>query len=51
MKKEVILNEESGQGTIEYALIIGILSILGIATWRTVGERVIVMFTEVVNYL
>lgn len=44
MKKEVILNEENGQGTIEYALIIAILSLLAIATWNLVGEAVIEMF-------
>lgn len=45
MRKKVISDEESGQGTVEYALVLIILSILGIAAWREVGGRVIEMLT------
>lgn len=49
MKKDVVLNEESGQGTFEYALIIAILSILAIGTWELVGNAVTDMFGRVMD--
>lgn len=49
MKKDVILNEESGQGTMEYALIMAILSIIGIVAWSEIGEIVVNMLTGVAN--
>lgn len=51
MKENVFLNEESGQGTFEYAVIIAAVAVLAIAALTTIGERVVDMFNEILSYL
>lgn len=44
-------NEESGQGMVEYALIIGLVSIAAIAALIILGPKISNLFTNVNNKL
>jgi pilus assembly protein Flp/PilA len=45
------VNEEDGQGLIEYVLILGLISVVAIVTMQAVGTEVINQFTAVTNAL
>ena len=51
MKEKLFLNEESGQGTFEYAVIITAVAVLVIAALTIIGEKVVYWFNEVLSYL
>lgn len=42
-------NEESGQGMVEYALIVGLISIAAIALITVIGPKIKNIFTNVNN--
>lgn len=42
-----LVREEEGQGMVEYALIIGLISIAAILTIPTIGEKIASIFTKV----
>lgn len=45
--KDFLFNEESGQGMVEYGLILALVAIIAIVALKTVGEKVNGTFTKV----
>lgn len=46
-----LLNEESGQGMVEYGLVLVLVSIVAIATLGDVGKELKLIFTNITNEL
>jgi len=46
-----LVREEEGQGMVEYALIIALISIAAVAVMGTVGDDIVTKFQEVVTAL
>lgn len=42
-----LLTEESGQGMVEYGLIIALVSVVAIAVLKTIGEKIVAKFNQV----
>lgn len=46
-----VLNEEKGQGMVEYALLVGLIAIVVIAVLVLLGPAIAAKFQEIVNAL
>lgn len=49
MRKEFLMGEESGQGMMEYGLVLTLISIAAIVAMRAIGNNVIDMFKNTSN--
>lgn len=47
MFKDWLVEEESGQGMVEYGLILALISVAAILTMTTLGNNINAMFTKV----
>lgn len=47
----IILQEETGQGMVEYSLILALVSIAAVAALLTLGKKVSTKFTEIDGHL
>jgi pilus assembly protein Flp/PilA len=46
-----IFKQQEGQGMVEYALIIGLVSIVAVLALTTLGEKVVILFKRVTDAL
>ena len=51
MKLRTLVKSEKGQGLVEYALILGLISIVAIGLMTTTGTQIMAKFTAVVSAL
>jgi len=47
----MVLRNQKGQGLVEYALILVLISIVAIATMQLVGAEIITVFTDIITGL